>query len=366
MENHGLPQRVAMQNSLFDEPDDPTPAARRPRAAEAKVVAAAATPADLSLATALPPSLHLGTSSWNYPGWKGMVWSGDYNDTTLSKHGLRAYAQHALFRTVSIDRSFYRPLTASQYAVYAAQVPEDFRFVVKAPGLVTDAMVRNEDGRGQKVNPNFLDPERAVRDFVQPAVDGLGARLGALVFQLSPLPKPWLDRLPQLLDSLATMLASLPAIASAAPDAVTAVEIRDPEFLMPQPRAAFIRALRDGGATYCLGLHAKMPPIAEQLPVLRALWPTPLVCRWNLHRANGAYGYEDAKLRYAPFDRLVDPDPETRAALARVIRGTTGAGYKAYVTISNKAEGSAPLTVAALAEAVRALGVVPARGATNR
>ena len=67
------------------------------------------------------------------------------------------------------------------------------------------------------------------------------------------------------------------------------------------------RLLKRTGATYCVGLHAKMPPIEAQLPMLRALWPGPLVCRWNLHRKHGAYGYEEAKSLYEPFDRLVDP-----------------------------------------------------------
>lgn len=99
---------------------------------------------------------------------------------------------------------------------------------------------------------------------------------------------------------------------------------------------------------YRLGLHAQKPPIEEQLPLLRALWPGPLVCRWNLHRRHGAYGYESAKSQYAPFDRLQDPDPTTRAHLARVITGTCGAGQNAYVTINNKAEGCAPLSVVGL------------------
>lgn len=94
-----------------------------------------------------------------------------------------------------------------------------------------------------------------------------------------------------------------------------------------------------------MGLHAKKPPIEEQLPLLRTLWPGPLVCRWNLHRHHGAYGYESAKAQCAPFDRLQDPDPTTRAHLARVITGTCGAGQNAYVTINNKAEGSALLSV---------------------
>lgn len=63
---------------------------------------------------------------------------------------------------------------------------------------------------------------------------------------------------------------------------------------------------------------------------------------------HGAYGYESAKAQCAPFDRLQDPDPTTRAHLARVITGTCSAGQNAYVTINNKAEGSAPLSVVEL------------------
>lgn len=346
-----------MQDSLFDDSGASTAPltlgrkANRPAAQILKVQPAAADRATLELAAMLPSRLHLGTSSWFFPGWAGLVWDGEYEQSVLSKHGLAAYAQHPLLRSVSIDRSFYRPLSASQFAAYAAQVPDDFRFVVKAPSLVADAMVRGEDGRGMQKNPAFLDAQLAAHEFVQPALDGLGQKVGALVFQLSPLPGAILVRMPEILERLRAMLLALPTLAGVAPDGVIAIEVRNPEFLT----SAFVDVLREAGATYCLGLHPKMPPIAEQLPILRALWPGPMVCRWNLNRLHGAYGYEAAKGLYSPFDRLVDPDPETREALARVIVGTTRAGHQAFVTMNNKAEGSAPLSVLALAEAVRRL-----------
>jgi uncharacterized protein YecE (DUF72 family) len=328
-----------VQNSLFDN-DRP-----------AIIGAAIQQPAVIELAAALPSQLRLGTSSWNYPGWAGLVWDRDYPDAKLSRHGLVAYAKHPLFRTVGIDRSFYQPLSAAQFAVYAAQVPDDFRFVVKAPSLVADAQIRDEDGRGQTINRNFLDAEFARTQFVEPALDGLGNKLGALVFQLSPLPFAWLSQMPELIARLYTMLRALPDLRERAPDAVVAIEVRDPQWLTPQ----FVDVLRDTGATYCMGLHAKMPRIAEQLPILRALWPGPLVCRWNLNPLHGAYGYEDAQRQYEPYDKLADPDLETRAALAKVIAGTVSNGQLAYVTVSNKAEGSSPLSAIALAQAVREL-----------
>lgn len=302
----------------------------------------------VDLAARLPPLLHMGTSSWSFPGWKGLVWRNGPSASQLSRNGLAAYSSHPLLRSVSLDRAYYRPLSAGEYAAHAEQVPESFRFVVKAPSLVCDALVRGPDGRARQDNPAFLDPGLAAREFVEPALAGLGARTGALVFQITPLPATWLGRMDELLDRLGRMLAALPKLALSAPGAVLAVEVRNPQFLTP----AFAAVLKAAGATYCLGLHPRMPPVAEQLPMLRALWPGPLVCRWSLNRRHGAFGYEEAKGLYEPFDRLVDPDPATREALARVIAGTSGAGLPVYVTINNKAEGSAPMSVIELGREV--------------
>ena len=310
--------------------------------------------ANSELASALPPLARLGTSSWNSPGWNGLVWDGAYSEGQLAKSGLKAYARHPLFRTVSLDRAFYRPLTAAQYAAYAAQVNDDFRFVVKAPALVTDATVRGENGRAIQANPAFLSPELAVQTFAQPALEGLQHKLGVLAFQISPLPGGMHARLPELLQRLALMLQAVQPLVAQAPDAVVAVEVRDPIWIDPAFAQAFATLLRAAGATYCLGLHAKMPPIEGQLPMLRALWPGPLVCRWNLNRLHGAYGYEEAAKLYLPYDKLVDVDLDTRTTLAKVINATTHAGHHAYVTINNKAEGCAPLSVAALAAEMRA------------
>ncbi len=290
----------------------------------------------------------MGTSSWSFPGWKGLVWRNGPSASQLSRNGLAAYSSHPLLRSVSLDRAYYRPLSAGEYAAHAEQVPESFRFVVKAPSLVCDALVRGPDGRARQDNPAFLDPGLAAREFVEPALAGLGARTGALVFQITPLPATWLGRMDELLDRLGRMLAALPKLALSAPGAVLAVEVRNPQFLTP----AFAAVLKAAGATYCLGLHPRMPRVAEQLPMLRALWPGPLVCRWSLNRRHGAFGYEEAKGLYEPFDRLVDPDPATREALARVIAGTSGAGLPVYVTINNKAEGSAPMSVIELGREV--------------
>ena len=316
----------------------------------AKVLPAPAAQVWGPLARQLPTQLRLGVSTWSYPGWNGLVWEGDYDSSTLSKQGLGAYQRHPLVRTVCVDRTFWRPLTASQFAAYAAQVDDDFRFVVKCPASITDALVRGEAGRARELNPAFLDPALAIQAGVQPALEGLGAKLGVLVFQLSPLPWGWLSRPAALFEKLGCLLAAVREALADHGAVIVAVEVRDPELL----GSALVATLKAHGATFCLGLHGKMQPIEEQLPMLRALWPGPLVCRWNLNRSFGAYGYADAQKKHDPFNALVSEDLSTRAALARTIRGVTGAGQLAYVTVSNDAEGCAPLSIQKLAQAVAA------------
>ena len=62
------------------------------------------------VAAALPDTLLMGTSSWSFPGWRGIVYPDEATPTRLARDGLRDYAKHPLLRTVGIDRSYYAPI----------------------------------------------------------------------------------------------------------------------------------------------------------------------------------------------------------------------------------------------------------------
>ena len=343
---------MSHQTGLFSDsgdspPDAPASSVQR---CAAPLVGAAAVPAALTqLAAQLgypPGAIHLGTSSWSFPGWAGLVYDKPASESALSKQGLAAYSAHPLLRTVSIDRSFYAPLSRVQYEQYAAQVPPHFRFMVKAPGFITDQLRRDGNGRGIEANPLFLDLPAAFDEFVKPAMAGLGVNAGPLVFQFSPLSRRTLADVPAFAARLHAFLQALRAQCAGFSHApLLAVEVRNGELLTRE----FAAALKDAGAHYCLGVHARMPTPEEQLPLLRALWPGPLVARWNLHPG---FKYEEAKAQYAPFNQLVDQDPASRATLAKVAAATALAGQPVYISANNKAEGSAPLTIYKLAQAI--------------
>ncbi|VVE88774.1 DUF72 domain-containing protein [Pandoraea bronchicola] len=342
--------------------DIPTQKHTEPRTGAARrggVGAADTPPAMLRLGNQLPGNIRLGTSSWSFPGWKGIVWDDDYSDTKLSRQGLTAYARHPVLRCVGIDRSFYKPMSIVEYQKYAQQVPDDFRFLVKAPSVVTDAVVRGEKGEGLSANPCFLDPRIAAEQFVAPCLAGLGPKAGVLVFQVSPLSAELLRDIPALIQRIEAFFAALPPLppgevtaeGSVAPGPCYALEIRDGALLTPR----LMRALGQLGVRYCIGLHARMPHVERQAAALAMLDESgagPLVVRWNL---NSAHRYEQAKAKYAPFDKIVDPDLATRDVLAALATHYALAGHPVYVIVNNKAEGSSPLSCCALAERINAL-----------
>jgi len=333
---------LSQQPELFERPGPP-----RRRAAAGEVRPARDSP--LLRAPVLPTDIRLGTSSWFFPGWRGLVYDGVHPQVALSRKGLAAYAEIPLLRTVSLDRTFYAPLTAVEYQRYAHQVPDAFSFVVKAPALVCDAVMRDEEGRGKVANPHFLDAAIAAREFIVPCLEGLGVKAGPLVFQVSPLPRGLVEEGATLIERLAAFFAALPReLGKHRP--LYALELRNSELLTPR-----LMKMLAAGIRYCVGLHDRMPEVERQevaLKVLDADTPGSLVVRWNLHRG---FLYQAAKQRYEPFDRLVDEDSETRRILARMAADAFKAKQKVWITANNKAEGSAPLSVLKLAEEIAKL-----------
>ncbi len=303
------------------------------------VPSTAGTTSPLALPLPLPDGLFFGTSSWSFPGWAGLVYDGQPVQSRLARDGLKQYSQHDLLRCVGIDRGFYAPLATHQYAAYAAQVHERFRFLIKAPSAVCDAQLRSESGKPDAFNPGFLDPVLAADQFVGPCLEGLGNKAGPLVFQLSPLPAPLLVDPAALIERLTAFFAALPK--PSAP-AFYALEIRDARLLTPR----LVKMLDAVQVRLCLGIHARMPGAERQAAALALMRSGPLVVRWSLH---AGLKYEGAKERYFPFRNLVDPDPATRGVLAQLAIANIAAGQPVYVIVNNKAEGSAPLSVRELA-----------------
>jgi uncharacterized protein YecE (DUF72 family) len=302
-----------------------------PSESPAPVGPAGVTPEVSAIASRLDGRLYLGTSSWAFPGWKGIVYDREASQTTLSRHGLGAYARNPILRAVAIDRTYYGPISASEFRAYADQVPESFRFLVKAHEELT------------RPGERYLDAGYARDEVIGPALQGLGQKAGVLLFQFPPRSLRDGPGSARFADELDSFLRELPR------EMVYAVELRNPEHFS----RAYLDALEASSACHCYNVHPSMPDIEEQTALTAGARFRALVVRWMLRRDRA---YEEARENFRPFDRLAAEDSGSRAAIARLCRETP---KPAFVIVNNKAEGSAPLSVFKLAEEISRYQAMP-------
>lgn len=128
------------------------------------------------------PRLHVGTSGYNYPEWRGIFYPEKFATTKM----LAYYAER--FNTVEINYTFYRIPTEKLLAGWAAGTPDGFTFTLKAPRRIT------HDSRLQRC-------EDLAQAFCRIART-LGPRLAILLFQLPPTFKKDVDTLRAFLELL--------------------------------------------------------------------------------------------------------------------------------------------------------------------
>jgi uncharacterized protein YecE (DUF72 family) len=106
----------------------------------------------------------VGTSGYSYKEWKGAFYPAKLSDKKLLSH----YAQH--FSSCEINSTFRRFPSASTVEAWAAQVPDSFRFVLKARQTITHFR-------------RLQNAESQIDDFVNLA-SLLKEKEGPLLFQL--------------------------------------------------------------------------------------------------------------------------------------------------------------------------------------
>jgi uncharacterized protein YecE (DUF72 family) len=323
-------------------------------------------PALSALGARLRPFVHLGTSSWAYPGWRGLVYAPRAPVASLARDGLAAYAAWPLVRTVGLDRAFYASPSSEEYRALAELVPTGFRFTVKAeqrcvrPDLGPNGTTFGSTGanRGAGIgNPHFLDPAFAVDVVLRPAIEGLGDRLGPVVFQFPPLDlsaRGSLGGVAGFLSSLEQFLAAVRARLPSDPGVTLAVEVRNRDFFAGDAVARYAGCLEAGGAVHSFLAHPTVPAVSAQRDALAGRVPDrgAIVVRWMLR---GNFSYEGAASAFEPYDALRAPDPATRAEIVSLL-ASASPERPAFVVCNNKAEGCAALSVRALAEEVVAGG----------
>jgi uncharacterized protein YecE (DUF72 family) len=190
--------------------------------------------------------LHVGTSGYSYKEWIGSFYPPKQPAATM----LHYYGER--FDTVEINNTFYRMPTAAMLSKWAEQVPQSFRFVLKAPRRITH-------------DKKLADVDDSVR-FLVDASAALGAKRGPLLFQLPPFFKKDVARLGDFL----ARLGAIPA----------AIEFRHDTWYDPE----VYDVLRTHGAALCLADTEESEP------------PTVATARWGYLRLRRP-DYDDDHLR---------------------------------------------------------------------
>jgi uncharacterized protein YecE (DUF72 family) len=294
--------------------------------------------------------IYVGTSSWKYEGWLGLIYSPEkymryfkQGPPKLLKGRFQkeCLAEYAMtFKTVCLDAGFYQFPTPQMLEGYFSQVPSDFRLSLKVTEDITVLRFPNLPRYGSKagqINPRFLDAELFVSQFLAPLVP-YRDRVGTLIFEFSHFhPGDW-ERGREFVAALDTFLDKLPKGWD------YSVEVRNESLLHPR----YFEVLKLNQVAHTFNSWSRMPAVTEQIRMVGSETADFVTARFLLKPGRS---YEQAVKAFQPYREIREPITEARAALQQLLgRACFSRSRKRYIYVNNRLEGSAPLTIAAILE----------------
>ena len=229
------------------------------------------------------PKYYVGTSGWSYPHWHKKF----YPEDLPKSRWFEFYLQN--FSTVEVNATFYRRFKDQTYEKWRERVSEEFRYVLKAPRLITHRKY-------------LKDTDDLIAEFWRSA-SLLREKLGLILLQLAPSTPYDPLRLQKALQAFGD------------PTKI-AVEFRHKRWLTEETR----ELLRETGAVFCTADSPK----TELMD-----WVTSETAYLRLHGRKKwyAYNYSEEELR-----ELVRLTQKMQQKGARVF----------YIFFNNDFEGYAP------------------------
>ncbi len=274
--------------------------------------------------------LRIGTCSWKYDSWKGIV----YTDAKVPNM-LKEYAKH--FSTVEIDQWFWSLFDNNRYTMpknkdveeYNASVPDDFRFTIKLPNSISlTHYYQKSKSVPLKENPHFLSVD-LYNEFLE-AIAPMASKVGVVMLQFEYLNKQKMHSLNQFLDKLEAFVNAIPKTIK------LGIETRNPNYLKKE-YFEFLFQYK----LVPVFLHGYyMPPVYETYTSFKELIDDTLVLR--LHGPDRS-GIEAVTGNI--WNAIVQPKDDEIEKIIEMMRSLLERETDLYVNVNNHYEGSAPLTI---------------------
>jgi uncharacterized protein YecE (DUF72 family) len=298
--------------------------------------------------------IYVGTSSWKYEDWLGLIYSPGrymrYFQTSppklakarFQKECLAEYAQ--TFKTVCLDAGFYQFPSSRMIEGYFGQVGADFRLSIKVTEEITvrrwPAMERY-GGLAGKLNKHFLNADIFQGSFLAPLAP-FRDRIGAIVFEFSHFhPGDW-ERGRDFVEALDGFFAVLPKGWN------YSVEVRNASLLQLE----YFAVLRKHGVAHTYNNWTHMPSVAEQMATADSETADFSVARFLLKPGRT---FAEAVKKFEPYKKAQEPNEEARRAIVGLMTHRKG-----FIYVNNRLEGCALWTIyAALAGLLASQNKIP-------
>lgn len=288
----------------------------------------------------------VGTTSWKYREWLGVVYDeqrylrrGKVAVTRFERECLEEYAE--IFPTVCVDASYYRFPERDKLEEMAERVTPGFLFTLKVTDEITVRRfprLPRFGTRGGHLNAHFLDTELFLKAFLEPCA-AIRENIGMLVFEFSKFHRDDFLRGRDFVTALGRFLETLPAGWN------YGVEVRNHSFLHPD----YFAMLRERGVTHVFNSWTDMTPVSEQraLPGSETT-PDKSAARFML---TPGWTYERSEELFQSANTVLAVNAEARKAGGDMIRdgmARGGEGRRTFIYVNNWLEGFAPHTIDAM------------------
>jgi uncharacterized protein YecE (DUF72 family) len=286
--------------------------------------------------------LFVGTTSWKFPGWCGVLydeddylWGKHFSKARFNRECLTRYAE--VFRSVCVDATYYHLPRKGEFEKLAAMVPERFRFTFKVPDEITIKNFPNVKSFGDRSgnpNPYFLDPRLFRMGFLRP-LETIREHVGMIVFEFSHFHADEFAHGRDFVAALDQFFAELPE------GWHYAVEVRNANLLQPE----YFDMLGRRGVAHVYNHWTLMPGVDEQI-ALHPLEHNPFIAARYLLTPHCSREWADRE--FAPYNQIKEIDPPARASLRLILESakSTPSQTPAFIYISNQLEGNALHTIA--------------------